>query len=114
MIIAFDKRVDSNIVSITGDDATDGDVFYWSSQTSGGWVINYRTGRIRIGNDGVTIDFSSGEAIKPYIEQREILMAHNIHYPSVKINRDPYYDLPKTGSIISHQYTYTDVEHDKK
>jgi len=114
MIIAFDKAVDANIMSITSDSSPvpGGDIYLWNSESASGWVIDKVNHYIHIGNDGVTIIFNKNASMEPYIEQRLIIFAKNVSYPSVSIRKDPFYDLPETGITKSFVYNYTDVEKD--
>ncbi len=110
MVIIFDKAIDSNISSVVSGDIT-GEAFYWQSETSHGWLIDSTNFKIRVGADDTTINFASAEAMTPYIEQ---FLAPDPGKNPVRdgINTDPFYDLPKTGTIQSHTYEDTDIEQD--
>ena len=47
----------------------------------------------------------------PYIEQFKAL--HPMRNPFKNgVNPDPYYDRPKSGEIVNHSYSLTDIEKD--
>lgn len=115
MLIVFDKNTDTNIVSIISGDDTTGQPFnatqyYWSAE-SGNCILSDEVNfKLRVGNDDVVITFNSVEAMKPYIEQLFIVFA-TLAYPGTKgVIRDMYNDKPKTGAIVQHEYTFTDIE----
>lgn len=110
MVIVFDKNVDNNITSVQSGDII-GNVFYWQSETAHGWLIDETNAKIRMGADDTTINFTNKEAMKPYIDQ--FIALSSLHNPVTSgVNNDAFYDLPKTGTIVSHTYTNTDIEKD--
>lgn len=109
MVILFDKNVDQSITAIRSGDV-DGDKFYFHYETTHGWVIDSLNFIIRVGADDTYIQFISLDAMIPYINQYEILSVRIVNPFTDGIRTDPYYDKPKTGNIVSHTYTNTDVE----
>ena len=110
MIIIFDKNEDPNVLSVTSGDVT-GEIFYWHSESGNAWTVDKTTFKIRSGADDATVNFSSAEAMEPYLEQ--LFALNSLHNPVVDgVNLDGHYDHPKTGEIVSHTYIDTDIEKD--
>lgn len=110
MVIVFDKNFDSNISSIISSNI-DADILFFQSETNHAWTIDTKSYNIRMGADDVTVAFNNYESMVPYIEQFKAL--HPMRNPFKNgVNPDPYYDRPKSGEIVNHSYSLTDIEKD--
>ena len=109
MMIIYDKNIDTNIVEMTfGDKPIDR--IYWSHHSFNSMTCNTETFTIYFPHEDTMVKFNSYESMIPYINQYLILDPTHV-YPGVNgIMTNPYHDKPKTGDIISHSYTLTDVE----
>jgi hypothetical protein len=108
MVIVFDKNIDPGIISCVSNDVV-GEKLYLQSETHHAWTVDETNFRIRMGADDSTVNFSSKDAMTPYLDQFMALTRRTNPY-SDGIRQDPYYDKPKTGEIVPHTYVHTDIE----
>lgn len=112
MIIVFDKNTDPNIDKIISG-SVEGDIFYWNEMADNGWVWDSVNFRVRVGGADTDIYFKNANGLEPYLRQFSIARVQVIN-PFKGVNEDPFYDMPMSGTLVSHSYTYTDVEAEAK
>lgn len=112
MTVLLDKNTNPNITQIFfTNDSSEYDILYWDMSENNTMVVDTVNFKLGLTAVNCTVSFSSYEAMVPYIDQYNILLKPtNINLNGLR--PDPYYDHPKTGNIISHTYTTTDVEKD--
>jgi hypothetical protein len=113
MIILLDKNIDPNISSILfTNDGAEYDQFFWNLNENTTVLVDNINFKISVVASNMSVSFSNADAMNLYLDQfKMVSKARNI-FSEGSIELDPYYDKPKTGEIVSHTYTNTDIEKD--